>query len=162
MRIVMLAARKRNAVEDQILVPKIVDHLLEKYPAAMFVSGSCDRGVGKILKNMCLPETAQGKSFAKFVFFENHIRPYLPQDHPELTQKELAECFYARNAFFNEFGEEFHLFCDRDGPKGMILDLYSRVRLRGAPVVIYKPGETESKDAVFPKTVLSMPVGPTL
>lgn len=143
MRTVILGARRRSEQEDEPLVNRVIDDLMDRYPQLKIVSGSCDRGVGKVVKTKCLPEEDGPRSKARFNFIEFHLRPYLVV--PELTSAEFAEMFIARNAFLNEYGEEFHLFVDEDGPRGMMADLVNRIKQRKAPYVLYKPGDKDPK-----------------
>lgn len=145
MKVVIVGARKRSEAEDEPLVNKLVDGLIKKYPMLRVVSASCDRGVGKIVKSKCLPDNMGPKPPAQFNFIEIHVRPYLVDS--EFTAAEFADIFTARNAMLAEIGEEFHLFVEEDGPRGMMLDLYNRVKSRNAPCAIYKPGDKEPKPA---------------
>lgn len=145
MKVVIVGARKRSEAEDEPLVNKLLDALIKKYAMLRVISASCDRGVGKIVKSRCLPENMGPKPPAQFNFIEIHVRPYLVDT--EFTAAEFADIFTARNAMLEEIGEEFHLFVEEDGPRGMMLDLFQRVRRRNAPYAIYKPGEKVIKEA---------------
>ena len=147
MKVVIVGARKRSEAEDEPLVNRLLDGLIKKYPMLRIVSASCDRGVGKIVKSKCLPDNIGPKPPAQFNFIEIHVRPYLVDS--EFTAAEFADIFTARNAMLVELGEEFHLFVEEDGPRGMMLDLYNRVRSRNLPYAIYKPGDKEPKAAAL-------------
>ena len=140
MKVVIVGARKRSEREDEPIVNKLMDDLLNRYPSLTIVATSCDRGVGKILKNRCLPLGTKNPK-AQFKFVEITIRVYSAE---ELTKAELAETFSARNAMLQEIGEEFHVFVEEE-PRGNMLDLIERVNRAGGPIAVYKKGEMEIK-----------------
>ncbi len=144
MNVIIIGARKRSELQDEPLVNKLVDTLIEKYPQLKVISTSCDRGVGKIIKNKCLP-LGEKNPKAIFRFIEISLRIYLLPGE-ELTKSEFAQAFMARNATLNELGDEFHIMVDGE-PRGTMADLLRRVKERGAPYSIYRPGEKEPKVA---------------
>lgn len=156
MKVVIVGARRRSEAQDEKLVNDLLDQLIQKYPQLRVVSTSCDRGVGKIVKSKCLPESVIETERIKgeiprsvkatFPFVEVTVRTYLPAE--ELTKSEFASLFIARNALLNEIGDEFHLFTEQE-PRGMMADLLSRVRQRGAPCAVYRPGEQVPKEAII-------------
>jgi hypothetical protein len=139
-----VGARKRSEAEDEPLIHKLVDAVMDKYPQLRVVSTSCDRGIGKIVKNKCLP-LGEKNPDATFKFVEAAVRIYLPRGE-EFTKSEFANIFIARNAMLCELGDEFHLFVEYE-PRGMMADLLHRVKARGAPYALYKLGEKEVKEA---------------
>lgn len=160
MNVCIVGARRRSESQDEKLVNDLIDQLLIKYPQLKVISTSCDRGVGKIVKSKCLPEDPEAQQEqpverskrephkpvkAKFDFVEISVRTYLAG--PELTKSEFASLFIARNATLNELGDEFHLFTEQE-PRGMMADLLQRVRQRGAPCAVYRPGERDPKMAI--------------
>ena len=144
MKVVIVGSRNRSEMQDEPLVHKLVDSLIEKYPYLKVVSTSCDRGVGKIIKNKCLP-LGEKNPKATFRFVEITLRIYL-LDGEELAKSEFAELFTARNATLNEIGEEFHILLDGE-PRGTMADLLKRVKGRGAPYALYSPSDNEPKTA---------------
>lgn len=144
MNCVIIGARKRSELQDEPLVHKLINSLIGKYPQLKVVSTSCDRGVGKIVKNKCLP-LGEKNPKATFRFIEVSLRIYLLPGE-ELTKSEFAQAFMARNATLNELGDEFHIMVDGE-PRGTMADLLRRVKERGAPYAIYRPGEMEPKTA---------------
>lgn len=138
MNVVIVGARRRSEAEDEPLVYKILGEAIDKYPQLKVISTSCDRGVGKIIKNKCLPLGEKNpKPFFRFI--EVTVRIYL-LDGEELTKSEFASIFIARNATLVELGDEFHLLVDGE-PKGMMADLLQRVKQRGAPYAVYGTGD---------------------
>lgn len=142
MNVVIVGARKRSEAQDEPLVNKLVDGLIEKYPQLKIISTSCDRGVGKIIKNKCLP-LGEKNPRAVFRFIEISLRIYLLPGE-ELTKSEFAQYFMARNATLNEMADEFHILVDGE-PRGTMADLLRRVRERGAPYAVYKLNEKEPR-----------------
>lgn len=143
MKVVLMGARKRSEAADEPLINALVDQLIYQYPTLKIVSTGCDRGIGKIIKNKCLP-LGEKHAKAKFDFVEVAVRVYT-KEGSELTKSEFAEIFSARNAYMNEIGEEFHLFIDGQDPRGMMGDMFQRVKQRGAPYALYRPGDKEVK-----------------
>lgn len=144
MHVVIIGARKRSELQDEPLVHALIENLIDKYPQLKVISTSCDRGVGKIVKNKCLP-LGEKNPKATFRFIEISLRIYLLEGE-ELTKSEFAQAFMARNATLNELGDEFHIMVDGE-PRGTMADLLRRVRERAAPYAIYRPGEKEPRVA---------------
>jgi len=143
MNVVIIGARKRSERDDEPLINKLVDDLISRYPQLKIFSSGCDRGIGKIIKNKCLP-LGEKNARATFRFVELAVRIYLLPGE-ELTKSEFAGIFMPRNAYLNEVGDEFHLFIDGNYPRGSMADLWRRVTARTAPYAIYRPGETDIK-----------------
>ena len=141
MIVVIVGARRRSEREDEPLIHKLVDDLINRYPKLKIVGTSCDRGIGKILKNKCLP-LGQKNPKAKLDFVEVMVRVYSPRE--ELTKAELAEIYEASNAMLNENGDEYHVFVEEE-PRGNMIGLIQRVKERGASLAIYRKGEAELK-----------------
>lgn len=148
MQICIVGARKRSERQDEPLINKLVDGLIEKYPKLKVISAGCDRGVGKIIKTKCLP-LGEKHPKARFRFIEITVRIYLLPGE-ELTKSEFAALFIARNATLDELGDEFHLLVENE-PRGMMADLLQRVKRRGAPVAVYTLADTEPKIPVVMK-----------
>jgi len=139
MKVVLMGARKRSEAADEPLINTLIDQLISQYPNLKIISTGCDRGIGKLIKNKCLP-LGEKHAKATFRFVEIAVRIYLLPGE-EFTKSEFAELFSARNAYMDEVGEEFHLFIDGQEPRGMMADMYQRVRRRAAPHALYRPGE---------------------
>lgn len=142
MRVVIVGSYSLSEMEVDPLVTKLIASLIEKYSKLRIVAMDCDRGVGKLIKNMCLPPGSK----PKFCLEELALRIY--SAGPELTSAERAALLKPRNAYLSEVGEEFHIFLGAEGMHGMMGDLHNRLRGQEAMVALYKPGDSEVKDAV--------------
>lgn len=146
MRVVIVGSYSLSEMEVDPLVTKLVASLIEKYSKLRVVAMDCDRGVGKIIKNMCLPPEANKGGKPKFCLEELALRIY--SSGPELTSVERAALLKPRNAYLAEVGEEFHIILGTEGTHGMMGDLLNRLREQQAMVALYKAGDSEVKEAV--------------
>ena len=144
MRVVVVGSYSLSEMEVDALVTKLIASLCEKYSKLRVVAMDCDRGVGKLIKNMCLPPGSKTKP--TFCLEELALRIY--SAGPELTSAERAALLKPRNAYLAEVGEEFHIILGTEGMHGMMGDLYNRLRGQEAMVAVYKPGDAEVKEAV--------------
>lgn len=143
MRVVIVGSYALSEKEVDPLVTSIINAVNEKYSKLRVVAMDCDRGVGKIIKNICLPGD---KSKPKFCLEELALRIY--SAGPELTSAERAALLKPRNAYLAEVGEEFHIILGEEGMQGMMGDLASRLRDQEAMVAFYKPGDVAVKEVV--------------
>lgn len=135
MKVVIVGAWNRSELEDDGLVNELLDELGRVYPDLFIVTTGCDRGIGKLVKNRCMPKQRGVKG--EFDFVEIAVRIYA--DSP--SKASLAHIWQARNAYLDEAGEEFHLFMDKqENSGGQMQDLLRRITQRGAPYSIYVPG----------------------
>jgi hypothetical protein len=143
MRVVVCGSHSISEMEVEPLLLKLLAMLTDKYPRLRIIAMDCDRGVGKLIKNTCLPpEEKRGKP--KFCLEELALRIY--SAGPELTSVERAALLKPRNAYLVEVGEEFHIFFGAEGMHGMMGDLYERLKEHHARVASYQPGDRELKE----------------
>lgn len=142
MKVVVVGSYSLSELEVEPLVDKLMLGLTEKYPKLIVVAMDCDRGVGKLLKNMCLPPDIKG-SKPRFTLEELALRLY--SSGPDITSAEKMAVRKALNAFLVEVGEEFHVFQGTEGDYGMIGDLIGRLRESGSLAAVYRPGDKEVK-----------------
>lgn len=137
MKVVIAGAWNRPEQADILLVNNLIDQLAAGYPKLHIISGGCDRGVGKIVKNRCMPKS-KGQD-ADPDFLEIQFKIYWADP----SKSELAQVWIARNAAFVEIGEEFHIFADVPGGSGggAMADLQERVEKAGLPYSLYIPGK---------------------
>ena len=137
MKVVIVGAWNRPEKDDAPLVNELMTALAKLYPDLKIITGGCDRGVGKIVKNRCCP--ADRKTQQEFDWLECNIRIFY--DHP--NKSVLAQIWAARNAFFAEMGEEFHIFMDAPHGQGggAMQDLLDRVMAANLPYSLYYPGK---------------------
>lgn len=137
MKVVIAGAWNRSEKDDAPLVNELMTALAQVYPRLKVITGGCDRGIGKIVKNRCSP--ADKKEQPEFDWLECNIRIF----YTNPTKSELAQIWASRNAFFVEVGEEFHIFMD--GPHGQgggaMQDLLDRVQAANLPYSLYYPGK---------------------
>lgn len=134
MNVVVVGAWNRKEQEDHKLVNALLDDLKRRYPKLRIISTGCDRGVGKIVKNRCMPQ--QQDEPGEIDFIEIITRIYVA----DINKADLAEIFHARNRVAEVLGEEFHIFVDHEC-KGVMYDLYHEVAESGRPVAVYYVGE---------------------
>lgn len=144
MRVVIVGSYSLSEMEVDPLITKLIASVSEKYSKLRVIAMDCDRGVGKLIKNMCLPPEEKGGK-PKFCLEELALRIY--SAGPELTRAERAALLKPRNAYLVEVGEEFHIFFGAEGMHGMMGDLHNRLREQHAIVAVYRPGDSEVKEA---------------
>lgn len=141
MHVVIFGARNRQVDGDYELVNKLIDQLKSKYAKLDIISGGCDRGIGKYVKNRCRPKEL-GQHQGEVQFFDVDVHIYAD----DLSKAHLGELWRARNAMFYEYGEEFHIFTD-DQKSGIPQDLIARCAAGGRPYAVYYMGEkTDPKE----------------
>lgn len=135
MNVVVVGAWTRSEAVDYDLVHKLLDSLKERYPSLLIITTGCDRGIGKIVKNKCMPAAKGGPT--NFDFMEIACRIY-----GELGKMRKAQLWTARNAMLLEAGEEFHLLMGRGGSGASQMDdLLRRVQEAGRPYSTYQVDE---------------------
>lgn len=139
MRVGIVGARTRSELADEPLVNAIIDDIKTRYSKLLVITKSCDRGVGKIIKNRC--KDPQKKRRNEFDFAEASLRIELVNE--ELPKTEFATLFNALNATLVEVCDEFHLLTEEE-PKGTMADLLQRVIASGKPYAMYKPSEVQN------------------
>ena len=144
MKVVIVGDRLRegNQEDDMELVNGLIDSLKKKYADFQVITASCDRGIGKYLRNRCGPRV-EGERSGEVDFTEVVMKIYLR--HP--SKQALNERWRARNAALVELGEEFHLCPMQYGRSTTTWDLIKRVRKAGLPYAVYAVGEKTPKDA---------------
>lgn len=148
MRVVIAGARNRNEMKDTALVNAILDDCKSRYPNLLVIVASCDRGVGRVVKERNLDKHIPGKH--EFDMIELQMRHYLQE---ELPRSEFTLHWNALNAILLELGDEFHLLTE-EFPKGAIFDLLKRVKDSHRKYAVYKPSEcgADAKECVFDQT----------
>lgn len=130
MFIVVFGSRDRDKPEDREYVNALLDALRLRYPSLVVVSASCDKGVGKFVKDKCLAEKE------KFKFIEVMTKVYC-----DLARPKLAAIFNARNETLVEMGDKFHLFISAaKAGNGTINDLLHKALKASRPCVKHLPG----------------------
>jgi hypothetical protein len=138
-RVVIVGARSRTSMSDTNLVNDIIDSCKTRYSNLIIVVSSCDKGVGKVVKQRNINQHTPGKH--EFDMIEFQMKHYL--DH-ELPQAEFTGHWIALNAAICEIGDEFHLLIEETPRGGAMYDLEQRVKSLGKTYATYKP--SESKD----------------
>ena len=144
MRVVIVGSYSLSERDVDPLITKLIATIIEKYSKLRIVAMDCDRGVGKIIKNMCLPPEANKGGKPKFCLEELALRIY--SSGPELTSAERAALLKPRNAYLAEVGEEFHVILGSEGSHGMMGDLLGRLKEQQAMVAIYRATDSEVKE----------------
>jgi len=139
MRVVVVGAWKREESEDVPLINDLLNALSQKYSQLIITTRGTDRGIGKIVKNRCMPKE-RGRQQGEFEFVEFSAKIYM--NNP--PKAELANIWSAVNAPLVEYGEEFYLFMDNQ-QGGAMQDLLDRVKTAGRPYATYYPGEKTLK-----------------
>src|ERR1039458_4214766 len=103
--------------EHRQQVFELVDSLSHKYADLLIVSGGCDGGMGRFVRERCI----KGKRDVGFV--EYAVYPWA-----SMSSVRLAQVYIAKNATLLEVGEEFHVFVSAGREHGHIQDLVERVR----------------------------------
>jgi len=144
-RVVIVGARNRNELIDTRLVNEIIDQCKVKYSNLIVVVASCDKGVGRIVKERNLDKHIPGK--IEFDMIELMMRHYLQNGLP---RNEYTTCWNALNSTLLELGDEFHLLIP-EYPKGVVQDLLKRIKEANLPRAIYRPSESKEgpKQCVF-------------
>lgn len=137
MKIVVAGPRDRRERMYQKLVNEIIESCKERYSKLLIITKSCDQGVGKIIRGICLDEDSR---HPRFDMAEVSIRHHLTQ---ELTQSEFISNFDSLNSTLVELGDEFHLIMD-DIPKGSMYNLLKRVIEIDAPYAMYLQEELDN------------------
>jgi hypothetical protein len=146
MRVVIIGARNRNDMKDTALVNSIIDECKTRYSNLIIVVASCDKGVGRVVKDRNIDKHIPGKF--EFDMIELQMRHYLRQ---ELPRSEFTAHWNALNATLFELGDEFHLLTE-EYPKGAVMDILRRIKSGHRRYAIYKPSETSGpKEAAFDK-----------
>jgi hypothetical protein len=143
-RVVIVGSYSLSEMEVEPLVTSILSTMVDKYTKLRIIATDCDRGVGKLIKNSCLPPEPRGGK-PRFCLEEMALRIY--STGPELTSAERAALLKPRNAYLAEVGEEFHIIFGTEGVHGMMGDLYHRLMDQyGALVATYTSTDTEIKE----------------
>jgi hypothetical protein len=135
MKVVIVGPRDHKEKPYVDLVTKILTQSTQRYPKVLFITKSCDQGVGKIIREACV-----GTNFKepKFDMLEITIRHHLTR---ELPKSEFQANFDSVNASLLEVGEEFHIILGAENPFGTIYDLIKRLKAQGYPFAVYKNSE---------------------
>lgn len=134
MNVVIAGARSRSEQQDMKLIHTLLEALQQKYPKLMVITTACDRGIGKLVKNRCMPEELGGKPRINFAEISSRI--YVD----DMSSTDFAVIFNAKNRALVAAGEEFHLFMGHN-EKGVMYDLYQEVVEKGLPCAKYMPDE---------------------
>lgn len=140
MKVVIGGARFRSEAQDLDLVNELIDQLKDMYPPLQVMTTSCERGVGKIVKNRLMPKDSPTGETEIPVFSEVKITAY----GKNINKHDYSTLFRARNHMLLAWGEEFHIFLDNT--KSAMTELVEMVREAGLPLSVYYYGEiTEPK-----------------
>lgn len=138
MNVVIVGAWNRSESADYDLVSNLLEQLRKQHPTLLVVTAGCGRGIGKIVRNKCMPREHGKRHPEDFDFVEVAVRVY----SSDLGRMRLAQIWAAQNAMLVEAGEEFHLFMDNYHNAGSQMDdLLRRVRANGLKHSVYQPGE---------------------
>ena len=137
LKVVIVGPRDKEELIYVQLVNDIIDNCSSRYSKVLFITKSCDQGVGKIIRGKCLD-----KHFKKpaFDMIEVSLRHYLIN---ELPQSEFQSNFDSLNSTLLELGDEFHLIVE-EPPRGSMSDLLLRIQKEGLPYVTYGPTELKA------------------
>lgn len=140
MRVVIAGARGRREQEDKPVINALLDNLRRKYSHLLVITTACDRGIGKLVKNKCLPKQFGGKPIIDFVEFS--MRIYVE----DMSANEFSTLFNSKNRTLVDVGEEFHLFMGYNEQRGVMGNLLQEVVKRGLPYAKYGPNDKEVKE----------------
>lgn len=125
MFVVVVGSRDWNNEPAVEQVRKLLYELREKYPGLVLVTSSTDKGVGKIVRDVCMESKSQ------FELCDLHMKV-----HAQLNRPKLAQVFYARNAALAELGEEYHIFVDKNR-RGSFEDLVDKLEKSSSPKPLF-------------------------
>jgi hypothetical protein len=140
-KVVIVGSRTRDEQQDKALVDNIIDSCKERFAKVIFVTKSCDKGVGKLIYDRCkLPTKTGGRP--EFDMIEVTLRHML-HEH-ELPRHEFLGHFNSLNAALAELGDEFHVLTE-EKPTGAMVDMVNRIESIGAPYATYTTNNTTAK-----------------